>query len=66
MVRSERRHNWSPHVAGVAEAVQQHDRRPLAADSDVDRRAVRRNILDAKVRRKPRDCGAPKTPTPER
>ena len=33
--RGERR----PHVAGVAEAVEQQDGRPMAADADVDRRA---------------------------
>jgi hypothetical protein len=30
-----------PHVAGVAEAVQHHDRGPLAADAHIDRRTIR-------------------------
>ena len=34
-----------PHVAGLAIAVQQHDRRPLAADANVDGRAVGAQFL---------------------
>ena len=34
-----------PHVAGLAIAVQQHDRRAVAADADMDGRAVGRDFL---------------------
>ena len=51
--RGERR----PHVAGVAEAVKQHDRGAVAADADVNGRAVGRNVLDVEAGRERRDCG---------
>ena len=41
-----------PHVAGVTEAMKQHDRRTLAANADMDRRAVGLHILRAERRRK--------------
>ena len=44
--RGERR----PHVAGIAVAVQQHDRRARAADPDMNRRAVRGDRFGAKSR----------------
>ena len=50
VVVRKRRRERRPHVAGVAKAVQQDDRRPLAADADMDRRAVR---LECRSVRKP-------------
>ena len=41
--------NRRPHVAGIAEPVQHHDRRTFAADPDVDRRTIRRDVLGAKA-----------------
>ena len=43
--RGERR----PHVAGIAEAVQQEDGRTLAADAHVQRRAVGRDLFGAEA-----------------
>ena len=40
-----------PHVAGVAEAVEQDHRRPRAADANVNRDVPDRNVLNAKARR---------------
>ena len=40
-----------PHVAGLAIAVQQQDRRPLAADAHVEGRAVGRDLLGPEARR---------------
>jgi hypothetical protein len=44
-----------PHIARKTEAVQQHHGRTLAADSDVEAGAVRRNHLRVKAGRKRRD-----------
>ena len=52
MIASERRRDRRPHVAGVAKAVQKDDGGPVAAGAEVDRRAVRRDVLQAKVCRK--------------
>ena len=40
MIADERRRQGCPHVARVAEAVQEDDGRPLTSDPDVDRRAA--------------------------
>jgi len=47
-----------PHVAGVAEAVDQHDRGPVAADADVDRRVGVHHLRAAEVGREGRGRGA--------
>jgi len=44
----ERRH----HVAGIAKAVQHHDRRALTPDADVDCRTIGFDLLGAKAGRK--------------
>ena len=46
-----------PHVAGVGKAVQEHDRRSVAADADMQRGAVHRDALDLEIRRKRHDGG---------
>ena len=48
-------HPGGPHITRKAEAMQQHHGRTLAADSDVEAGAVRRNHLRVKARRKRRD-----------
>jgi len=40
------RHQWRPHVAGVAETVDQQHGRPLPADANVDGGAVGLDVLD--------------------
>ncbi|MNP77827.1 hypothetical protein D3C76_1753350 [compost metagenome] len=52
-VGSERR----PHVAGVAEAMQQHHGRPFAADAHVDFRAFHGDVLGAERSGEWRDAG---------
>jgi hypothetical protein len=44
-----------PHITRIAEAMQQHHGRTLAADSDVEAGAVCRNLLRVKAGRKRRD-----------
>jgi hypothetical protein len=56
VVPRERRRQGRPHVAGVAEAVEQHDRRPLSAGPEMNRRpVVRHDLLRAKVAGKRHD-----------
>ena len=52
MVGGERRGDRRPHIAGVAEAVQTNDGRPMAADPDMDRGAFRPHLPDLKAWRK--------------
>jgi hypothetical protein len=47
----QRRRQGCPHVSGVAEAVQTNDRRSLATDPDVDRRAIGCDLLGAETGR---------------
>jgi hypothetical protein len=48
MVFVKRLGEWRPHVAGVGEAVQHYQRRPVAADADVYGDAFYRDSLDLK------------------
>ena len=52
MAGPKRRGDRRPHVTRVAEAVQEDDRRPPAADPDMDRRAVGLDVLGLKLWRK--------------
>ncbi len=58
MIPNEIARQRRPHVAGVAEAVQHDDCRPLAANPNVQRRVARCNLHLAKSRREWRDRGA--------
>jgi hypothetical protein len=49
MVRGERRGDRRPHVARVAEAMQENDGRSLAADPDMDRGVFRLHVLALKT-----------------
>ena len=58
VILRECRRQWSPHIAGIAEAVQHHDRRPFTTDPDVDRRPVCFDAFGMKTWRKwPDFCG---------
>jgi hypothetical protein len=74
MVPRERRRQGRPHVAGVAESVEQHDHRPMTAGPEMNRRPViRRDLLRADVARKrldlrgrgPREGECPKEASPK-
>jgi hypothetical protein len=74
MVPGERRRQGRPHVAGGAEAVEQHDRRPMTAGPEMNRRPViRRDLLRLEVARKrldlrgrgPRQGECPKEASPK-
>jgi hypothetical protein len=55
VIRRQRRRDRRPHVTGVAEPVQHHDRGAMAADAHMQRRPVRRDLFAAKAVRKRRD-----------
>ena len=55
MVLGQNNCQGGPHITRIAEAMQQHHGRTLAADSDVEAGAVRRNHLRVKAGRKRRD-----------
>ena len=45
VLADERRRDGRPHVAGVAEAMEEDDRGPSAADADIDRRPVHLDVF---------------------
>jgi hypothetical protein len=74
MVPRERRRQGRPHVAGVAEAVEQHDRRPMTAGPEMNRcPVIRRDLQCVEVARKrldlrgrgPRQGECPKEASPK-
>jgi hypothetical protein len=57
VVRGERRGQWRPHVARIAEAMQHDDPGPVPAKPDVDRGAISLDLGRAEAGRESRYSG---------